>query len=159
MNIPIYRAKTIKQDYNEWEECEQLKKIDGSWYAIGFYDCKREIKTYLGDWEITHLILIRKSTAISEISTAEIIDISTLSINFEDMLDSQGNKIFASLQEDGKGGDIVDTTIGLRQNFITICLSSGVCVFTSDTSAIKNTPCNFILDYKHRGIKVVGIQE
>jgi len=36
--IPIYRAKTIKQDYNEWEECEQLKKINGVWYAVGFYD-------------------------------------------------------------------------------------------------------------------------
>ena len=35
------------------------------------------------------------------------IDIDTLSINFPDMLDSQGNKIFASLQEDGKGGDII----------------------------------------------------
>ena len=40
-NIPIFRAKTIKQDYNEWEECQQLKKIAGIWYAIGFYDCKR----------------------------------------------------------------------------------------------------------------------
>lgn len=87
------------------------------------------------------------------------VDKTTRSINFEDMIDSQGNKLFASLSEDGKGGDIVDTTIGLRQNFVTICLSSGVCVFTSDTSAIKNTPCKFILDYKHRGIKVVGIQK
>ena len=99
--IPTFRAKTIKQDYNEWEECEQLKKIDGVWYAIGFYDCKREVKTYLGDWEVTHLILIRKSTAISEVSRAEVIDISTLSIHFPDMLDSQGNKIFASLNKTG----------------------------------------------------------
>lgn len=29
---------------------------------------------------------------------------STRSINFDDMLDKQGNKIFASLSEDGKGG-------------------------------------------------------
>ena len=36
----------------------------------------------------------------------EICYLHTLSINFPDMLDSQGNKIFASLQEDGKGGDI-----------------------------------------------------
>ena len=35
------------------------------------------------------------------------IDIDTLSINIEDMIDSQGNKIFASLSEDGKGGDIM----------------------------------------------------
>lgn len=32
-------------------------------------------------------------------------DKDTRSINFEDMLDNQGNKIFASLREDGKGGD------------------------------------------------------
>ena len=35
------------------------------------------------------------------------IDETTLAIHFPDMLDSQGNKIFASLQEDGKGGDII----------------------------------------------------
>ena len=36
------------------------------------------------------------------------IDRTTRSINIEDMLDSEGNKIFASLSKDGKGGDIVD---------------------------------------------------
>ena len=36
------------------------------------------------------------------------IDISTLAIHFPDMLDSQGNKIFASLSENGKGGDICE---------------------------------------------------
>ncbi len=35
------------------------------------------------------------------------IDETTLSIHFPDMLDSKGDKIFASLQEDGKGGDIM----------------------------------------------------
>lgn len=33
--------------------------------------------------------------------------LDTLSINFPNMLDSQGNKIFASLQNDGRGGDLV----------------------------------------------------
>lgn len=99
--IPIYRAKTIKQDYNEWEECEQLKKIDGIWYAIGFYDCKREIKTYLGGWEVTHLILIRKSTAISEISTAEMIDITTLSIHFPDISTTSEN-VWYNMEEISK---------------------------------------------------------
>jgi hypothetical protein len=33
------------------------------------------------------------------------IDISTLSIHMPDILDSEGTKIFASLSEDGKGGD------------------------------------------------------
>ena len=35
------------------------------------------------------------------------IDPTTLAIRFPDMIDSQGNKIFASLSEDGKGGDIM----------------------------------------------------
>lgn len=34
------------------------------------------------------------------------IDITTLAIHFPNMTDSQGNKIFASLSGDGKGGDI-----------------------------------------------------
>lgn len=37
----------------------------------------------------------------------EICYLDTLSINFPIMLDVKGNKIFASLQEDGKGGDIL----------------------------------------------------
>lgn len=37
----------------------------------------------------------------------EICYLDTLSINFPNMIDSQGNKIFASLSEDGKGGDIL----------------------------------------------------
>ena len=35
----------------------------------------------------------------------EVCYLHTLSINFPDIIDSQKNKIFASLQEDGKGGD------------------------------------------------------
>ncbi len=40
------------------------------------------------------------------------IDPTTISINFPDMIDSEGNKIFASLREDGKGGDITLTKDG-----------------------------------------------
>ena len=36
------------------------------------------------------------------------IEIDTISIHFPDMVDSQGNKIFASLQKNGRGGDIVE---------------------------------------------------
>lgn len=146
MNIPIYRAKKIDSD----------KYIEGFLYQdIICYVPSDGVKS-----DEYKKALDEESWFITDnMSRNEMIDITTLAIHFPDMIDSQGNKIFASLQEDGKGGDIVDTTIGLRQNFVTICLSSGVCVFTSDTSAIKNTPCKFILDYKHRGIKVVGIQK
>ena len=151
--IPIFRAKTIKQDYNEWEECQELKKIDGVWYAIGFYDCKREVKTYLGDWETTHLILIRKSTAILEVNTAESIDISTLSIHFPDMLDSKGNKIFAGLQEDGKGGDICyvkDFSYGDLQ---------GVARYEDNYFRIHRKGKAMGISLKSRDIKIIGIQQ
>ena len=35
------------------------------------------------------------------------IDSSTLAISFDDMKDSEGTRIFASLSEDGKGGDTI----------------------------------------------------
>lgn len=53
------------------------------------------------------------------------IDISTLSINFPDMIDSEGTRIFASLSEDGKGGDIVNI------------FGKGLCYLTSDIDGIQ----------------------
>lgn len=154
--IPIFRAKTIKQDYNEWEECQELKKIDGTWYAIGFYDCKREVKTYLGDWETTHLILIRKSTAISEVNTAEIIDISTLSIHFPGMIDSQVNKIFASLQEDGKGGDILEFSSNYFGDYTTVLYFKNHRLITHSKTIKENTIRN---KESLSSSKVIGIQQ
>ena len=156
--IPIYRAKTIKQDYNEWEECEQLKKINGVWYAVGFYDSRREIKRYLGDWETINLILIRKSTAISEINTAEVVDISTLSIHFPDMIDSQGNKIFASLSEDGKGGDIVNLDEGCGENFNAVTLYRYYEIHLKGGIDLLNR-AKYLRCYPKKDIKVIGIQE
>ena len=170
MNIPIYRAK--KLDSDEYI----IGDLFDSKYIIAKSELNRDISEALkhirediltkdcisAECKNEHHLLnkmLNKLLVNERLEHIYEIDKTTLSIHFPDMIDSQGNKIFASLQEDGKGGDIVDTTIGLRQNFVTICLSSGVCVFTSDTSAIKNTPCKFILDYKHRGIKVVGIQK
>lgn len=89
MNIPIYRAK----------------KIDSDEYVIGYYSPAYDIHHYI----ITHLGVDTKVNVVYQMSTdIHKIDPTTLSIHFPDMLDSQGNKIFASLQEDGKGGDIVE---------------------------------------------------
>lgn len=69
-----------------------------------------------------------------------------LSIHFPNMLDSQGNKIFASLQEDGKGGDIMqdDEYIGIA----------------------KYIDCQFVVEYENcidnidnGNFDVIGIQE
>lgn len=86
--IPIYRAK----------------KIDSDEYVIGFYSSAYDIHHYI----ITHLGVDTKANAVYQMSTdIHKIDPTTLAIHFPDMLDSQGNKIFASLSEDGKGGDIM----------------------------------------------------
>ena len=73
------------------------------------------------------------------------IDRTTRSINIEDMLDSQDNKIFASLQEDGKGGDAMqdDEYFGIA----------------------KYKDCQFVVEYEdcidnidNRNFEVIGIQ-
>ena len=73
------------------------------------------------------------------------IDKTTLSIHFSDILDSQGNKIFASLQEDGKGGDIMqdDEYFGIA----------------------KYKDCQFVVEYEdcidnidNGNFEVIGIQ-
>ena len=79
MNIPIYRAKKIDSD----------KYIQG--YLLGMWG------EYFISWGETNHVPNKVQ-----------IDPTTLAIHFKDMLDSQGNKIFASLSNDGKGGDICD---------------------------------------------------
>ena len=80
--IPIFRAKNIDSDE----------------YVQGYYyKDERLISGY------SHKIhtFSKFGTVTTEI------DEDTLSIHFPDMVDSNGNKIFASLQEDGKGGDVM----------------------------------------------------
>ena len=79
--IPIYRAKKLNSDE----------------YVIGYLLDNMIITAY--EQIVERDDIYWKSIASHKIDTA------TLSIHFPDMLDSQGNKIFASLSKDGKGGD------------------------------------------------------
>lgn len=106
-NIPIYRAKKIDSD--EW--------------VIGYYQTEtgtnvedknnmfRTLRHIIIDLDKHQLRLDlfgdKKLHDDSHIREQYEIDPTTLAIHFPDILDSQGNKIFASLSEDGKGGDIV----------------------------------------------------
>ena len=93
-NMPIYRAK----------------KIDSDEYVEGYYSPAYYIHHYI----ITHLGVDTKIDVVYRMSTdIHKIDPTTLAIHFPDMLDSQGNKVFASLQEDGKGGDIIGFSYGI----------------------------------------------
>lgn len=81
-----------------------------------------------------------------------LIDPTTLAIHFPDMLDSQGNKIFASLSKDGKGGDMTN---------------KGVCLYEpkyNQFRIIVNLETRTWLeitreDLESYPIKVIGIQE
>lgn len=87
------------------------------------------------------------------------IDETTLAIHFPDMLDSEGNKIFASLSEDGKGGDIIEWTIfpsdTQQQRIKGTPYYSGHSVFQI-TNRIEMMWHSLV---PHRKSKVIGIQE
>lgn len=122
MNIPIYRAK----------------KIDSDEYVEGCFNIWEQ------NGKIYHSIMDIFEFP-SPYSNIHIINITTLSIHFPDMLDSQGNKIFASLSEDGKGGDIVE--YNGRQEIIKY--SNG----TIQTYMFR------FEDLKELNFKAIGIQE
>ena len=97
MNIPIYRAKKIDSD--EYIEFNSYYELNGFYYAIE----KVLVKELNGWFSEVHIPLTHE------------IDPTTLAIYFPDMLDSQGNKIFASLNEDGNGGDMFECSIIFRK--------------------------------------------
>ena len=133
LNIPIYRAK----------------KIDSDEYVIGnliedegvFYIIKNPV--------VTHFNGLQQLTG--ECEYLDRVDPTILAINLPDMLDSKGNKIFASLSEDGKGGDIV--TLDDRNKTI---------IYDKKVQAIMLNCKNFglsILSLYKEDIKAIGIQK
>lgn len=120
INLPIFRAKWIdKKDINSKEFINDC--------AEGFYF------EYLGK----HFIRTNNSEPF-----AVEINPTTLAINFPDMIDSQGNKIFASLSQDGKGGDIVEYKLNDWKKAISVC-------------RYKDKQ----IAYAQNEVKVVGIQQ
>ena len=120
--IPIYRAKVIDSDK----------------YIVG----------YLRDDSMGYFYIGRMEDYYPDTQ----IDPTTLAIHFPDMVDSQGNKIFASLQKDGRGGDILDARIAIN------------CTEPTRVKTIKYTkPFRFTIGVydidAYRTLKVIGIQE
>lgn len=93
LNIPICRAK----------------KIDSDEYVEGYYF--RDENLIPKEEHRMQVTKLNPNIQIGAYGSHKheylAIDPTTLAIHFPDMLDSQGNKIFASLSEDGKGGDII----------------------------------------------------
>ena len=156
--IPIFRAKKIDSD--EYFEGDLFSKK----YIIVESDFNKEIedsinhikndiltKSCIGDKckdEHTLLLKMLEKLVVNEkFEHIYEIDPTTLSIHFPDMLDSQGNKIFASLSEDGKGGDILQSR-GYKSP----------CIFNKGfTVRTVVGVCNFYM--LADSLKVIGIQE
>ena len=84
--------------------CFRAKKIDSDDYVEGYYKPEDSVSQLFVNRKEGNYIM----TLVSDYDYRDCeIDPTTLAIHFPDMLDSQGNKIFASLSEDGKGGDIM----------------------------------------------------
>ncbi len=90
-NMPVYRAKKIDSD----------EYVEGFYFNICYFKSKHYIKELLN---ISGFVDGIQNTNNWDYRDVEI-DPTTLAIHFEDMLDSEGTRIFASLSKDGKGGD------------------------------------------------------
>lgn len=86
---PIYRAKKI--DSNEW--------VEGLYYINGYIS--NHIEPYINKNNVLTL-------KHNDCYFLHEVDPKTLSINFPTMIDKSSKKIFASFNEDGIGGDIVN---------------------------------------------------
>lgn len=143
MNIPIFRAKKIASDE----------------YVTGFL--YQDIIEYVKSDELKQdeykRALDKESWYIMDnLSNTDMINKSTLAIHFPNTLDSQGNKIFASLREDGKGGDITLTKDGkVLYERVHLCFKDGG-LGSIDLNIVQ------MLSKKYNGvldIKVIGIKE
>lgn len=126
MNIPIYRAKRIAIDE----------------YVIGYLK-----ESFLGANEA---LFIQTKEWLDYA-----IDVTTLSIHFEDMLDSQGNRIFASLSEGVTGGDILEHANILTKDKILLIASYHKA--KGEFGAYSDT--RYIRSMKFHLTKIVGVQK
>ena len=133
-NLPIYRAE----------------RIDSDEYVEGYYASAYNIHHYI----IDHLGVDTKTNTVYSMSTDLYkIDPTTLAIHFPDMTDSQGNKIFASLSEDGKGGDICYVRDFLYGDL------QGVARYKDNYFTVHRKGKAMGISLKCRDIKVIGIQK
>ena len=139
IDLPIFRAKKLDSD----------KYIIGQYIETEFsneeYCDIEEQETIIKHCIIKDFRTVHDDYEYCNFDITEI-DIATLAIHFPDMLDSKGNKIFASLQEDGKGGDIMqdDEYFGIA----------------------KYKDCQFVVEYEdcidnidNGNFEVIGIQQ
>lgn len=131
----LFRAEAIFQGFDK--ESDELKKIDGIWYAIGYEMLNNSNNKYY----------ISGADDLTPIQAKY----ETRAINFENILDSNKDKIFISLSEDGTGGDKVRYKD--YEDIYTM-------VFEDFTPKAKHTTNIDNMGYKYNPrLEIVGIQK
>jgi len=135
----IYRAETEEQDYHH--EDDVLKNINGIWYAIGQYSAYNGYATIFNEFG-GEGIKVNKST---------------LAIYFtnSNMNDSEGMPIFASLSEDGNGGDEIKHKgefLESKEDLIAILKHASAVMFSPITGASFK-----LIEWAGFSVKVTGI--
>lgn len=136
INLPIFRAKKLDSD----------EYVEGGYSDTSFL-CMGDVQG--------HYISYKKINVVGrEITLQESIDPTTISIHFPDMIDSQKNKIFASLQEDGKGGDVI--------LFCEVENITGTAIYEKSSIFITGGCSEYlseILQREDEDFKIIGIQQ
>lgn len=122
----LFRAEVDLESFMAGGYIGSLLDVNGKRYAVGAL-------TYNGSIEDLHGTYPVKK--------------DTLSINLEDMVDSEGNKIFASLSIDGKGGDVCEFSHHKETAF-----------YTNNRFFIGNGLEFFTVNSISKVLKVTGIQ-
>jgi hypothetical protein len=82
-------------------------------------------------------------------------DKSTRAIHFENMIDSQGNKIFAAVNKDFKNGDRLIEN-GRYEDAFNVVYEP---YFDSNSFSIKDLPLSSDMTYKLNRYKIIGVQK
>ena len=135
LNIPIYRAKKI--DSNEWiiGYLMHIIESNGNGKSPKIIYCIQNSLFYVHE-----------------------IDTTTLAIHFPDMLDSQGNKIFAALSQEGNGGDCTFMQNGYNEVFCWDTLNACV-VLKSKHYECRCFRNGYRTESTFKNYTIVGIQQ
>jgi len=136
--IPIYRTKRIYRE--EWVEGDFLRRSPDN------PDCIVTMKETEMCLDTGHIDVYMENIEI---------DINTLSINFENMTDKNGKKIFASLSEDGVGGDII-FNLAYKSKHIVIMHKR---IITKAIEIKEHTPPYYLYGMENDDIEIIGIHK
>jgi len=90
---------------------------------------------------------------------SDAIDKSTLSISLKNMIDKNNERVFASLQENGKGGDLLRNESELETYVLEISTNGTELFEYLDNNKIKNFVSRFSNTFSlFNELKVIGIK-